>query len=961
MAGSIYSIRRFLAFALLAVFLLVPFFLPAETVQADSEKDSFRRAVAALKDGNYDLALTLFESTLTIRIADYGENSSPVANVLSNIGVIKSQLGLYSQAINYYERAEKIYLQLGEERLNNIAGIRQNLGICYGETGDIEKALNYYESADRVYRDLQSTSGKEYENLLINLTVFYYEASRFSDAFEFCNKAFKISTNDKLEYRKWASRGMIYLRLKDYNQSFNCFKEALKIGEFNHGGNFLGKETIYLNLGLVSLNLSDFENSLKYYDEARLFIEKNIGKQNPVYAHCLNETGQVYLKKSEQASNLGNFLAEKRKNTLVALDYFQQALMAIAPGFSSKDFTQNPPTAANVLDKTKLLDALKSKAEALRMMSDLEEKGGDREKSIRYFENSLASFEEASKVIHLIRTGFMNQESRLKLAENEHPVYLGAVDAASRLYQLTGKKQYFEKAFEFSERSRSTDFQTMIRDLHAKQFGGLPDSLLQKEKELKSEIAAYESFVFNENAGGSPDPAKLGLWKDKIFALNKEYDQLIDLFENKYPRYYDFKYADPIVSLDEVQDRLESREAIIEYVVKDPENGNPGEVIAFIIKNNHYQLYRHPLEPMFDETVSNFLGFLKSGAVSETRKRDYQKYVDNAFSLNKWLLAPFSAGLQDYRLIVVPDDKLAYLPFDAFITSMPDTTKMDFRNLKYLVYDHAVSYTYSATLLYYYFKKNREASKDLAAFAPEYNGADFDVNKVRDLTPRDRLFPLPGARKEVAGITGLISGDVFMGAEASEEKFKQVSNQYDILHLAMHTVINDSLPMYSKLVFTPETKTNSDGWLDTYEIYNLELKSRMAVLSACNTGSGRLQRGEGVMSLARAFLYSGCPSIIMTLWSVEDISSAELMINFYQNLKNGMSKDEALRKAKIGHIQSADPLKAHPYYWLGYVSVGSQSPLYRTKVPYFAGMIIFVLLAIVFEKLFIRRKGKKEL
>jgi CHAT domain-containing protein len=136
----------------------------------------------------------------------------------------------------------------------------------------------------------------------------------------------------------------------------------------------------------------------------------------------------------------------------------------------------------------------------------------------------------------------------------------------------------------------------------------------------------------------------------------------------------------------------------------------------------------------------------------------------------------------------------------------------------------------------------------------------------------------------------------------------------------------------------------------------MNLKSRLTVLSACNTGSGRLQKGEGVMSLARAFLYAGCPAIVMTLWSVEDASSANLMIDFYKNLLSGYSKDEALRKAKIKHIKNADPLKAHPYFWLGYVSIGDQRALYHTKTIYFVGMILVFLLAIMIEKFYIHRK-----
>ena len=143
----------------------------------------------------------------------------------------------------------------------------------------------------------------------------------------------------------------------------------------------------------------------------------------------------------------------------------------------------------------------------------------------------------------------------------------------------------------------------------------------------------------------------------------------------------------------------------------------------------------------------------------------------------------------------------------------------------------------------------------------------------------------------------------------------------------MHTVINDSLPMFSKLVFAIDGDSMNDGYLNTQEIYNMKFKARLAVLSACNTGSGKFRNGEGVMSLARAFLYAGCPSIVMTLWEVEDKSSSNLISAFYQELYRGSSKSEALRKAKQEHIRNADQLRAHPYFWSAYIVIGNQSPI----------------------------------
>lgn len=941
------------------IFLVGIFIGRAETSKPDATKENFRKAVTALITGNYDLSLTLFDSVLKERTELYGSNSIPVANVLVNIGVIKSQLGLFDQSINYYNKAGEIYSLNGELYLKSLASTQHNIAICYVELGDFENGLLFYEKAERSFQNLHLENSGEFESLLINLSILNYEMGDYERAIFYNSKSFNIHTDQKVNYRKWVSSGMILLRKGDYLNSIHSFLEALKVGELEHGADFAGREHILPNIAMVQLKLGDFNASIKTYKEALIFIEANFGKQSPVYANCLTELGQVYMKKSEAACNVGGFVIEKQKNTETALRYFQQALMAVAPGFNSEKWKDNP-SLENVLDKAKLLSAIKSKAEALRILASLDQKNGLKAKSQEHLNLSMESFELATKVIHLIRTGFMNQESRLKLAENEHPVYIGAVDVASKLFELTDERKYFEKAFEFSERSRSTDFQTMMRDSHARQLGGLPDSLLQKEKELKSEVAAYEGFIFEESSLPQPDTSKVSLWKDKVFVLKKSYDDLIVLLERDYPTYYQFKYSDAIVTVAEIQKKLHSREALVEYLIKDTQDGEPRELLTFVIKNNQYLLQRQPIDSVFNTTVSRFLSFLKNGAVTETRKRDFKQYVLDAMSLNEQLIKPVSDRLKDYRLVVVPDDILAYIPFDAFITQMPDTTKMDFRKLRYLIYDHSVSYTYSATLLYYYFNNSKKASKDLAAFAPDYNGAEVEVNTVRDIIPRDKLFPLPGAKQEVTGITRVINGDIFAGKDATEPRFKEIAGDYDILHLAMHTVMNDSLPMYSKLVFTAEQ--NNNGWLDTYEIYNLDLKARMAVLSACNTGSGRLQKGEGVMSLARAFLYSGCPSIVMTLWNIEDASSANIMIDFYQNLDNGLPKDEALRKAKFSHIQSADPLKAHPYYWLGYVSVGSQVPLFRTNYIYIVGMLLFIIAAIIFEKKFLRkRSGKHQL
>ena len=950
---SIYNLKLLLKGVLVLIIMILFSDRIIATTLPSADNKSFDKAVESLIRGNYDEALRLFEKAYTQE--SLYPNSVMMARILGNIGIANYQLGLYDKAISYYLKTEDIYNRIGDEVLDGLAKVHVNLAICYLRNGDMGNALSHYESSERIFHKLNMTNTPEYESLLNNFAAFYMVNSDYKKALEYNEKAFNISSKNSKEYIKWISKGYIYYKIRDFNNSLDCYNTALRVIKRDQNISSSGIEQIYNNLGLLYLDSNEFGKALENFEKARTHILQTSGKNNATYSLCLNRIGMVYLNMTENASDLDLFLEHKKENILQALKYYQESLHSISPEYTNYDLSDNPPVE-NIMDKTQLLVSLKNKAEALGELSELEEKSGNRKLSVKYLKDAVNAYQISAKVIHLIRTGFINEDSRLLLAENEQSVYLGAIEAAVNLFQHTNERKHFELAFEFSERSRSTDFLTMVRNTRAKTFAGMPDSLLQKETELKSEIAAYKDFVFNESSKPGRDLQKIDLWKAKIFNLGQSYEKLIHLFESEYPKYYDFKYADPIVSLEEVQSRLRPREALIEYVVNEPKEGKDGEIFSFLITKQKFKVHKQEIDSSFVNSINIFLKFLKDGTIFNTRKKEYIEYSTNAYRLYNWLIAPFSNEVKGYHLVIVPDGKLSYLPFDAFLTNAPDTKKMDFRGLNYLVYDHAISYSYSATLLYYYFNSKKRADKELAAFVPKY---DENLVNVVQTRPQEQFLPLPGAKLEVGGITKLLKGKVYMDGDATISNFRSQASKYDILHLAMHTIINDSLPMYSKLVFTPDHERHNS--IDTYEIYNMEFMSRLTVLSACNTGSGRLQKGEGVMSLARAFLYAGCPSIVMTLWSVEDESSANMMIGFYKNLLNGYSKDEALRKAKIKHIQSADPLKAHPYYWLGYVSIGDQVPLYDSKIIYFVGMIIFIILAILGEKIYVHIKMRNKM
>jgi len=246
----------------------------------------------------------------------------------------------------------------------------------------------------------------------------------------------------------------------------------------------------------------------------------------------------------------------------------------------------------------------------------------------------------------------------------------------------------------------------------------------------------------------------------------------------------------------------------------------------------------------------------------------------------------------------------------------------------------------------------------LLVFSPEYSTQEPRIDP--ETSKKYFLNPLPGAADEVRAISKYMKADTFVDKNAQENSFKNKSSQFDILHLAMHTIINDSLPMFSKLVFSrPESKSVDDGYLNTYEIYNMKLNARLAVLSACETGSGKLQKGEGVMSMARGFIYAGCPAIVMTLWQVEDKSGVKIMEDFYYYLSKGKRKDVSLRMAKLNHLESSDPLTSHPHYWLGYVSIGNPEPLFSSKNIYFVAIILLAILLVLADRYFRKKPREK--
>lgn len=905
--------------------------------------------------GDFENSIINFQKVYLLRKKIFGENSYRLASPIINLGIQYKNQGNLNRAIECYKEAEKLYVYKFGNDYADLGPVYSNLANIYKLTGDYIKALEYENNALRILKKDSINLFENYQVSKYNIIETQFKLGNTIEAIKFAQNNIRRMTPE------------LKARLYDLIASAYRSRHDIVLAEKNYS--YAIKSWIQLygddNIELISeyLAYSSFLISQKKYDQALSFTRKadkivlNFYKEkSPSYADVRSTYGDYYFYKNSEAGQMDDFRKQRKENLNKAIQYYQEAAVALIDSFQNTDPFVDLPLK-NTISKIQLVEVLKKRATAMDRMADVFLSEFDDKSAIKYFKGSLKSLTSSIELIHDLQIGFESEDSKLFLSENQESTFYEAIDVAHKLYKQTKDIAFLHQAFELSERGKASVLLASIKDMKAKEFGGIPDSLLVREKILRSNIDSYTSMLFDENHTEKPDSLKVSLYSSKIFKANEELNKLLDSFEKSYPQYYALKYENKVVGVKEIQKNLNSRQALIEYFVKEPEDTNQtGDLFRFVITEDSVSFSKEVLDYSYLRNIQAVHDFLVDPNYLDTKKSDYESYSMAAFNLYKVLFENETKKLSGKSLTIIPHNKLAYIPFDALISEAPDTTAMNFSGLKYLIRDYPINYSYSATLLYNFSGNHKSASKDLIIFAPKYN-----YDEPRYLTENSNpLFfhPLPGAKEEVKGISGNIQGKIYSDELAQESTFKENASNFDILHLAMHTLINDSLPMFSKLVFSkPDGKSTDDGYLNTLEIYNMKLKARLAVLSACETGTGMLKKGEGVMSMARAFIYAGCPSIVMTLWKVEDKSGARIMSDFYSFLSKGKRKDVALRMAKLKHLETSDPLTAHPHFWLGYVSIGNSEPLRTSNDVYFI-VLLFVIGVLVFVDWYFRRKPK---
>jgi len=911
---------------------------------------------AAGRLGDFEVALDNFKKLYGLLEKKFGMNSNKLAAPLINIGIQYKNLGNFDKAIESYKKAESLCLKdPGNDRA--LGAVYVNLGNVFRATGDYNNALEYQRNAYRILKKDSVKFNANFQDSKYNIAETQLKLGFNFDAISFAQSNLK-TISPQLKPLLYDLIASAYRAEKKYDLSEINYLNAITSWIKLYGDDNIELISEYLAYSSFLMSQKNYEKALLYSTKAKSIVLKFYGEKSTTYAEVQSNFGDYYYLKNSEAGQIDDFRTQRKKYLNEAIQYYQNSIVSLVDSFQIKDPFVEPPLK-NVISDIQLVEVFKKKALSMEKLADIYLSEFDYKNSIKYYHASLNSLSNAIDLIHRLQIGFENEDSKFFLSQNQESTFLEAINISYKLYSQTKRFEFIEKAFEFSERSKSSNLLASVKDVKAKEFGGIPDSLMKKENILKGNIASYNSMLFEENHSESPDSQKVNLYSTKIFKYNEEYNRLIDSFEKLFPQYYALKYENKVVGIKEIQSKISNRQSLLEYFVHEPEGKtSKGEIYRFLITKDSVNFSKESIDYSFANNIQSIHDFLVNPNYLYTKKKDFVEYSVAAYGLYEKLIKPVAKRLNGTSLTIIPHDKLSYIPFDALLTQLPDTSVMNFRNLNYLVRDYAINYSYSATLLYDYFDQKKRSSKSLLVFSPKYDSQESRIDPETAVSYF--LSPLPGAKDEVIGISKFVSSVSFVDEQAQESTFKEKASEFDILHLAMHTIINDSVPMFSKLVFSKaDQKSTDDGYLNAYEIYNMKLNARLAVLSACETGTGKLQRGEGVMSMARGFIYAGCPSIVMTLWQVEDKSGVKIMEDFYKYLSKGKRKDVALRMAKLNHLNNSDPLTAHPHFWLGYVNIGNPEPLYTSKDVYFVIFLFVTLLLVMADWQFRRRRLKR--
>lgn len=836
-------------------------------------------------------------------------NAADLVKTYSNLG--SSYIQLYDLTAAEESYSTSLNLNLKMPHTDSILLVRtyKNLSYILAEKRDYIKSKNYLDLAYHYAKSVHQDEPWIIGTLLIDDQFKFFQKSGDIQGMKSClNEGIDIfnSFDEKYDEDHWAiadaynNLGIAYWMNDSLLQSVHYYEKALSIN-LDYGERRQAQAADnYNNLSVVFEEMNDHRQSISQSLKSRRIVESL--SDTFLIARTYHNTALNYLKQGD---------------TSQAIKDIDHALHLLEMSSSLID--------GNIEN---YIDLLEVKADALYSKSISN-------KDPALISESIIVFDKIDKYLHTMRLDFDSDKSKESLGSRSRSIYDKAIAAAYDLYELSDDWKYIELAFKYIEHSKSLSLLDALKNTEAEILSGISHQTLTSLDSLKKAVAAKEVRLLT--AAENEIELKDQLVRDKI-RINLITNQI----EAEYEDYKSIKYSQTDMSMDELRSCcLEDDQSLIEYYLTDT------VLYVLIINSAKEELVKVPIQQDLAKSIESFrAGISMSASVSGLSVTDrdsaWQSFVQHSRALYSQLILPITQKEELlHRLTIIPDGVLGYLTFDALLDS-----EVEPDDLVYVSSSHVISYAYSAQLLQMSRPDGHSSQyHHVLGMAPSF----FAGNSLSDLVFNE---------KEVDAISEIFRTKKLYRGDADKQAFEELVPRYNVIHISSHAVVNDSIPDLSYVALSQLSDTiDHDELYYISELYHLDLSADLIVLSACETGIGKLEAGEGIMSLSRSFTYAGAKSIVSSLWNIDDQFSTEIIKDFYLHISEGDKVDVALWKSKQAAIDH--DLYQHPYYWASLIPIGKMDSLSIDDNAYsilWIGIIISVILALI-SFYYIRRRS----
>lgn len=896
----------------------------------------YRRGFYASKMGDFLLANKHYQKALRL-LKKTGKQDYVFYNQVYNaLGGMMWQESKLDSAKYYFQEAVKVLEKTDETDIMNRyyrpSLVKMNLAVLWNALGKNQEAIAISEEAldgfqeyiNRSTDEARTSKAKNHQCVIIdNMATFYNTLGEYSRSQELIEYSFEqkkklfekndinlIISNIILAEAKTARR--------DFDGAAENVEEALELLKTSPGGNLYWEGAALSTRATIYESKNDIENAARYYEMAETVYRETMGKNytkdflDNILEYSLfaaknqkKEKALSLAKETYDFTHTGDF-----KKTL---QEFYHTINLAQVNYLLKNYKDAEKYSEEALrfnivkegEKISATDSILSqyrKPQALLINAESKYYSA-KNRNPFLLKELLQQAEQGIEILNQRKKVVTNHEDvTLLIAENEELLNF-AEKIRLELYQMTKDEIYLDDLVALHESSIYNRIRSRLNLRDNVAFKHIPKEVISRENLLKAKMVSS----LNDSENGSISP---------FFDASKNWDVFLDSLKQNFPKYYKMRYATLEESLNDLQQKIPENTTVVRYIFIE------NELYVFVVSPSIKKMIK-----LNYSSVKNHIPKLKNDEFSVEKMRPL------LYELYRALWFPLEKYVHTKKVVIIPDRELFNLSFETLTPKPMRSFKDLVTNSLLSKYD--ISYNFSL-LLYKDKRKVMDYSSEFIAFAPGFNTEMKEEYKlgIKDSVKLDKtyltLLPQPFSEDLVKQYAHIFNGDYFVNENASKDLFISQAREHKIIHIGTHAESNNISPELSRLIFAKKTdgKENYDeNSLYSYEIYNIDLSSNLAILTACETGKPTYQAGEGMISLAHAFNYAGSESILTSLWEIDEESSAKIVQLFYDNLSKEMPKDEALRKAKLDYLATAEGRTAAPQYWAGLVLIGDTAPI----------------------------------